>query len=31
VNQFAIDGAGLTLAFLAPLDDHRLLAGKRRR
>jgi hypothetical protein len=28
VNQFAIDGAGLTLAFLAPLDDHRLLAGK---
>jgi hypothetical protein len=28
VNQLAIDGAGLTLAFLAPLDDRQLLAGK---
>ena len=28
MNQFAIDGAGLTLAFLSPLDDWELLRGK---
>jgi hypothetical protein len=28
MNQFAIDGAGLTLEFLSPLDDRELLAGK---
>jgi hypothetical protein len=28
MNQFAIDGAGLTLEFLSPLDDRDLLAGK---
>lgn len=28
VNQFAIDRAGLTLAFLSPLDDRELLRGK---
>jgi hypothetical protein len=28
VNQFAIDRAGLTLAFLSPLDDRDLLRGK---
>ena len=28
LNQFAIDGAGLTLQFLAPISDRDLLAGK---
>lgn len=28
MNQFAIDGAGLTLAFLTPLSDRELLWGK---
>jgi hypothetical protein len=28
MNQFAIDRAGLTLAFLSPLDDRDLLRGK---
>jgi hypothetical protein len=28
MNQFAIDRAGLTLAFLMPLDTRQLLAGK---
>ena len=28
MNQFAIDGAGLTLALLSPLRDLELLAGK---
>ena len=28
MNQFAIDGAGLTLEFLAPLDEGHLLRGK---
>jgi hypothetical protein len=28
MNQFAIDGGGLTLAFLSPLGDRELLAGK---
>ena len=28
MNQFAIDGAGLTLEFLSPLDDRDLLRGK---
>jgi hypothetical protein len=28
MNQFAIDGAGLTLEFLTPLDDRDLLYGK---
>jgi hypothetical protein len=28
LNQFAIDGAGLTLAFLSPLDEREMLTGK---
>lgn len=28
MNQFAIDGAGLTLELLSPLDDRELLRGK---
>lgn len=28
MNQFAVDGAGLTLAFLSPLDDRDLVRGK---
>ena len=28
MNQFAIDGPGLTLEFLSPLDDSNLLRGK---
>jgi hypothetical protein len=28
MNQFAIDGAGLTLSLLSPLSDRELLAGK---
>lgn len=28
VNQFAVDGAGLTMTLLSPLPDHELLAGK---
>jgi hypothetical protein len=28
MNQFAIDRAGLTLAFLSPLTDREILAGK---
>ena len=28
MNQFAVDGAGLTLELLAPLEDGELLAGK---
>jgi hypothetical protein len=28
MNQFAIDGPGLTLEFLSPLDDRDLLRGK---
>jgi hypothetical protein len=28
LNQFAVDGAGLTLEFLSPLDDKHLLRGK---
>ena len=28
MNQFAIDGAGLTLEFLSPIDDRHLLRGK---
>ena len=28
MNQFAVDRAGLTLAFLSPLDDRELLHGK---
>ena len=28
MNQFAIDGAGLTLEFLSPLDEGHLLRGK---
>lgn len=28
MNQFSIDRAGLTLAFLSPLDDWELLSGK---
>jgi hypothetical protein len=28
MNQFAVDGAGLTLELLAPLDDRDLLRGK---
>jgi hypothetical protein len=28
MNQFAIDGAGLTLEFLSPIEDRHLLRGK---
>lgn len=28
VNQFAVDGAGLTMTLLSPLSDEELLAGK---